>query len=130
MYMLWKTFRFEASHLLPFHDGKCARLHGHSWRGIVRVVGKNLYTGGPKRGMLVDYVDIKTALDPLIEGYLDHYHLNDSLKMESPTCENIAKWVYEKLSAKIPELREVEIRETCTTGCIFAPDDRLYFQSE
>jgi 6-pyruvoyltetrahydropterin/6-carboxytetrahydropterin synthase len=34
-----KRFRFESSHVLPHHTGKCARLHGHSYRLEVTVRG-------------------------------------------------------------------------------------------
>ena len=34
-----KRFRFEAAHTLPFHPGKCARMHGHSYRLEVAVSG-------------------------------------------------------------------------------------------
>ena len=34
-----KHFRFEAAHALPFHPGKCARMHGHSYRLEVAVRG-------------------------------------------------------------------------------------------
>ena len=39
--------------------------------------------------------------------------------MENPTSEMVAKWIYEKLeTAGLPGLDAVEIRETCTSGCI------------
>jgi 6-pyruvoyltetrahydropterin/6-carboxytetrahydropterin synthase len=41
-WLLAKEFRFEAAHQLPYHDGKCARLHGHSWHGVVYVAGDTL----------------------------------------------------------------------------------------
>lgn len=54
MFRLEKTFRFEASHQLPKHDGKCARLHGHSWVGRVVIEGPDLIGDGAKAGMLQD----------------------------------------------------------------------------
>jgi 6-pyruvoyltetrahydropterin/6-carboxytetrahydropterin synthase len=119
MYRLWKHFKFEASHQLPHHDGKCKRLHGHSWVGKVIVEGDLLFKEGPKAGMLMDYSDIAKAINPLVEQYLDHWHLNDSLKMESPTSELVAKWVYDELlkSPIGPFLAMVEINETCTSSC-------------
>src|SRR5260370_40846854 len=32
MALITKIFRFEAAHNLPGHRGKCAHLHGHSYR--------------------------------------------------------------------------------------------------
>ncbi len=44
--ILTKTFHFEAAHHLPGHRGKCARLHGHSYRLEVTLRGpiKDSYT--------------------------------------------------------------------------------------
>jgi len=51
---------------------------------------------------------------------LDHYYLNESTKLENPTSEELARWIYEKLKlAGLPGLDAVEIRETCTSGCIY-----------
>src|SRR5438034_5141876 len=51
--LLRKTFRFEASHILPKHPGKCSRLHGHSWVLHVSITGPiNRDTG-----FVMDYAD-------------------------------------------------------------------------
>lgn len=118
-WVLTKEFRFEASHQLLHHDGKCARLHGHSWKGRVFVCGRSLHVDGPKQGMVIDYADIAAPIKNLVDGYLDHWHLNDSLGMESPTSENIARWLYVHLFNLIPGLIAVEIEETCTSSCRF-----------
>lgn len=123
MYRLEKTFSFEASHQLSEHDGKCRRLHGHSWRVTVIVEGKHLHTSGPKKGMLIDYGDISAAMHPLIEQRLDHWHLNESLAPIYPTSENIAVFIWDYLK-KLPgfELMSglaVRVEETCTSACTF-----------
>ena len=56
-----KTFRFEAAHVLPFHPGKCARMHGHSYVLEVAVRGP-LQESGPARGMILDFDEIKTIV--------------------------------------------------------------------
>lgn len=114
---LSKDFTFEAAHVLPRHDGKCARLHGHSWKLTVEVANDRLETQGPKTGMVMDFVDIKAAVAPLLESKLDHYYLNDSLEMANPTSENVARWVFDRLLPKLPLLRSVTINETCTSAC-------------
>lgn len=118
-WILSKEFTFEASHQLPHHDGKCARLHGHSWRGMVYVSGDILHSDGAKQGMVMDYADIKKHLKPLVENHLDHYHLNDSLKLETPTSEAVAQWIYNQLKSVIPNLVCVRIDETCTSRCLY-----------
>lgn len=120
-WILAKEFRFEAAHKLPNHDGKCARLHGHSWRGVIYVAGNALVKSGHKEGMLIDYADIKSYLKPLVENYLDHYYLNETTGLNAPTSENIAQWIYEKLErAGLPGLIGVRIDETCTSVCFYS----------
>ncbi|NEP85649.1 MAG: 6-carboxytetrahydropterin synthase QueD [Okeania sp. SIO2C2] len=119
-WIIGKEFRFEASHQLPNHDGKCARLHGHSWRGVIYVSGNELVNSGGKQGMIMDYGDIKKHLKPLLYDYLDHYHLNETTGLVNPTSEAIAKWIYEQLENKIPGLVAVRIDETCTSKCIYS----------
>ena len=117
---IYKEFRFEAAHMLPHHDGKCRRLHGHSWIGRVYVKGNQLIEDGTKQGMIIDYGDIKQYLKPLLDHYLDHYYLNETTGLENPTSEAIAKWIFDHLElAGLPGLYAVEIRETCTSGCIY-----------
>lgn len=67
---LMKEFRFEASHILPKHLGKCSRLHGHSW--VLRVYVKGEIN--PDTGFVMDYGDIKKVVQPLVDA-LDHRHL-------------------------------------------------------
>lgn len=121
MFTLSKSFRFEASHQLPAHDGKCARLHGHSWIGRVYVRGSELQASGPKAGMLLDFGDLKAIVNPLVDAYLDHHHLNDTTGLENPTSEELARWIYQRLKPQLPELVAIEIEETCTSSCRYEP---------
>lgn len=118
---LEKEFRFEASHQLPHHEGKCRRLHGHSWVGRLVCEGNELKTTGPDRGMLVDFYDMKKAIQPLLEEYLDHWHLNDSLKLENPTTEEVARWIFDRAKPKLPSLASIILEETCTARCEYRP---------
>ena len=61
-----KRFRWEAAHRLPWHNGDCANLHGHSYRMTVEVTGRP-----NEQGMLLDFQDIKQLLQPLIKSW-DH----------------------------------------------------------
>lgn len=121
MWILSKSFKFEASHQLPNHDGKCRRLHGHSWRGRLICEGVELQSEGAKASMLIDYGDISAAVEPLVFKYLDHYHLNESTKLENPTSEELSRWVFDKIKPILPSLAAVIIEETCTTRCEYRP---------
>lgn len=122
MWKLTKRFTFEAAHRLPNHDGKCRRLHGHSWAAIVELGGSALHDTGPKQGMVVDYSDIKGAVGPLVEEYLDHHYLNETLEMENPTSEQIARWLFGKIKIRVPGLLSVTIEETCTCSCTYSDE--------
>ena len=121
MWTLTKEFTFEAAHRLPSHAGKCGRIHGHSWRGLVIVRGDKLQKSGSSAGMLVDFSDLKSPVAVLLNDYLDHYHLNETTGLENPTSEELARWIYNKLRPAIPLLVAVKIHETCTSACHYEP---------
>src|SRR5262245_24784995 len=79
---LMKEFTFEASHRLPRHKGKCARLHGHSWKFRIYCEGKI----DPHTHMVVDFYDMGQVGKKIVE-LLDHKHLgvNDFLDASDPT---------------------------------------------
>lgn len=138
---LTKEFRFEASHILPKHPGKCSRLHGHSWVLKVSVEGPV----NPDTGFVVDYAEISDRVKPLIE-QLDHRHLGQWISPAEqnriptrpefsvglgtshmveflgpnfyPSSENllleIGKWLF-KHSVRWSKL---ELNETCTSSAI------------
>lgn len=110
-----KTFAFDAAHQLPHHDGKCARLHGHTY-SVTLVLDGPVQTEGPKRGMVFDYGDIKAAFKPLLDGYLDHHYLNETTGLENPTGELLAEWIGQRLIPSLPLLVAVSVSETCTTS--------------
>lgn len=124
-FRLSKRATFEASHRLPHHDGKCARLHGHSWRVEVEVTGETPHLAGPKAGMVADFGDISAPLKALVEASLDHYHLNDSTGLEDPTSECLCVWIYDHLVVEYHALgvtlSAVTVEETCTSRARFEP---------
>lgn len=64
---------FDCAHQLPNHDGKCANLHGHTYKVVVSVAGRVLQKpGDPKEGMVVDFGVIKAIYKSLIENVCDH----------------------------------------------------------
>ena len=121
MWTLTKHFPFEAAHFLPHHDGKCQRMHGHSWVMDVECRRDALDSDGPKQGMVVDFGDISTAVKPLLDGWLDHYVLNETTGLESPTSECLAEWIYSWLKPRVPYLHAITIAETCTSACRYEP---------
>ncbi len=121
MFELQKTFRFEASHVLTHHDGKCSRLHGHSYEMTLIFRGQELQKEGPQKHMLIDFNDISKAVHPLIKSHLDHHFLNETLQTDSPTAEFIAVWIYNQLQSKFTSLYAVCIKETSSSSVTYCP---------
>ena len=113
---IYKEFHFEAAHRLPnVPEGhKCARLHGHSFHVRLTVSGK----AEEPSGWVMDFGEVKERFKPIYD-QLDHYYLNEIEGLENPTSENIARWIWLRLKPSLPQLSKIEIRETCTSGCIY-----------
>ncbi|GAA5213728.1 6-carboxytetrahydropterin synthase QueD [Corallincola platygyrae] len=113
---IYKDFTFEAAHQLPnVPEGhKCGRLHGHSFKVRLTVEGDV----DPHTGWIIDFADIKGVFKP-IYNRLDHHYLNDIEGLENPTSEVIAEWIWNQVKPELPLLAEVEVKETCTCGCIY-----------
>jgi 6-pyruvoyltetrahydropterin/6-carboxytetrahydropterin synthase len=115
---IFKEFAFEAAHYLPLVPSghKCGRLHGHSYRATVHVKGDV----GPM-GWVVDFAEVTVAFAPLAD-QLDHRYLNEVEGLSNPTSENVARWIFDRLAESLP-LAAVAVRETCTSGVVYRPDD-------
>lgn len=124
--LLRKTFRFEASHILPKHPGKCSRLHGHSWVLHVEVEGQI----DDETGFVMDYAEISEGVRPLIDN-LDHRHLGafpgwllDSIPADNcvpgitvgfyPSSENLLWWIGNQLKGLV--WTNLVLEETCTSS--------------
>lgn len=113
---IYKDFVVEAAHRLPNVPAghKCARLHGHSFHIRIYVAGEV----GEASGWVMDFKEIKDCFAPIFS-LLDHNYLNEIPGLENPTSENIARWIWKKLKPQLAQLSRVEIKETCTSGCVY-----------
>ena len=113
---IFKEFTFEAAHRLPNvpTGHKCARLHGHSYLVAVHIAGPV----GAETGWVRDFAELSSAMRPVLDR-LDHYYLNDIEGLDNPTSEVLARWIWEHLCGALPELSQVVVRETCTSGCVY-----------
>jgi len=111
-----KSLHFEAAHRLPNtpKGHKCRELHGHSYTCEIHITG----AVDRDRGWVCDFADIKDAFAPL-HAMLDHHVLNDIDGLTNPTAENIAKWVWERLTVRIDGLAAIVIHETPTSRCVY-----------
>ena len=130
MYTLKTSAAFDSAHFLAGYSGKCANLHGHRWVLEVEAGQAELQQTGEKRGMVLDFADLKSAVRQLADSY-DHALIYEqgslraatleALRAEQfrlievpyrPTAENFAKAFYDALQAAgLPVLR-VTVYET------------------
>ncbi|PIW28945.1 MAG: 6-carboxytetrahydropterin synthase QueD [Rhodospirillales bacterium CG15_BIG_FIL_POST_REV_8_21_14_020_66_15] len=109
-------FSFESARRLPrLPDSHiCSRLHGNTF--LLRVA-----VTGPVReseGWVIDFAEVAARVEPVLAD-IDHKYLNEVPGLENPTTENIAIWLWDRLSTRLQGLSEIEIRENATTGCVY-----------
>lgn len=105
MHRLRIESHFDAAHKLIGYEGKCAELHGHTWKVEVFVVGEKL----DDIGILVDFSMLKEKMNKIIDK-LDHKILNDVKEIGNPTCENISKYIFENLKDLLEHVKLEKVR--------------------
>jgi 6-pyruvoyltetrahydropterin/6-carboxytetrahydropterin synthase len=78
-----KIFTFDSAHRLDDYIGKCANLHGHTYKLEVSIKGRTDH-----RGIVVDFGDIKNIVNEQIIAKYDHRFLNDLMDFNT-TAENM-----------------------------------------
>jgi 6-pyruvoyltetrahydropterin/6-carboxytetrahydropterin synthase len=100
-----RAFAFEAAHQLPWHPGKCRRLHGHHYRLEVTVEGPL-----GQNGVVIDFDELRDVVQREIVDRYDHQHLNEL--MDNPTAELIAGEVWKRLETAGLRLAHLRLWET------------------
>lgn len=115
-YEIKQHFSIESARWLPHLPAShpCSRMHGHSFKIILRLVG-DLH---PQIGWMIDYNDIQAIMKPLIEK-IDHRVLNEVEGLENPTSELLAKWLYDHAKPLLKDLVQVSVAETPSTECSY-----------
>lgn len=120
-----KIFTFDSAHNLINYEGKCKRLHGHTYKLEVTVKGYP-----DNRGLVIDFGDLKSIVNEEIIERLDHEYLNDIFDFNT-TCENMVEWMFGKLEAKLKSekyyLEKIRLWETPTS---FADIERADYFDE
>ena len=121
MVYLTRKIEFAASHL--YHSpalsaeenrrvfGKCNNPHGHghNYTLEVTIAGEP----DPVTGMVLDLKELKLILEREIMQRMDHRFLNyevAELNGKIPTCENVARVIWDLLEPKIPQGRLHKVR--------------------
>ena len=104
MYKISATATFASAHSLRGYEGACENLHGHNW-----VVRATLGTYElDKIGIAYDFKLLKKNLHEIIDRF-DHQYLNEMPPFDkiNATSENMAKFIFDSLSKKLPKLVKV-----------------------
>jgi 6-pyruvoyltetrahydropterin/6-carboxytetrahydropterin synthase len=90
-----KEFTFEAAHALKGYDGPCRNIHGHSYKLSVTVIGEPIPSvDSPKKGMVMDFGDLKRMIKKNIIDPFDHALIlsseygKEELNLPAESCEN------------------------------------------
>lgn len=129
MYLLKTSASFDSAHFLSGYNGKCANIHGHTWKIEVTACSSSLIENSEKRGMVVDFSDLKSAVRTMAKDF-DHTLIYEkgslkpstveALKSEGfslkevsfrPTAENFAECFYNSLKEFLP-IKKVAVYET------------------
>ena len=118
--IVYKKFNIESARSLPnvSNSHLCARVHGHSFEIIIKVKGDL----GKKSGFVIDFEEIENSFKP-IRSLLDHSYLNDIKGLENPTSENLCIYIWNVIKTSLPNIFEIEIKETRLTGCIYRGEE-------
>lgn len=112
-------FTFEAAHQTPPYSS----LHGHSFHVTVFLRGP----AHPVFGWSHDLTQVEAEIRE-VKHRIDHRYLNDIEGLETPTLENLAKWLWHELDARIPGFDRVLVRRGCAgqaEGCVYARQPAL-----
>ena len=105
--------KFQAAHFLREYQGKCEKVHGHSFRIEVEIRITEL----DKTGIGIDFTEIKQHMAELLP---DHTLLNEVYEF-NPTAENLSRYFFNELKKRYPVIR-VTIWESEDASAAYAED--------
>lgn len=105
--------KFSAAHFLEHYQGKCEKMHGHTFEMEVHFRTREL----DRSGISVDFGEIKEYLRGLVP---DHKVLNEVYDF-SPSAENLARYFFEQIKLNYPVIR-VMIWESDDAGASYGED--------
>ena len=110
-----QQFTFDAAHHLGAGAAENRRMHGHSFYVEVTLRGEP----DAATGFLRDFGEVGAALKS-VRDLLDHHLLNDVEGLGPPTLENLARFIYVRARARLPEVARVRIaRPSHGQSCLY-----------
>ena len=101
---LHTEFKFDAAHYIDGYNGKCGRMHGHSYKVKMTAKSHKLNPSAYLNtdDMVCDFAELKWAAKDVTKGGLDHGVLNEELTVNT-TAERIAEYIHQETMKKIPD---------------------------
>jgi 6-pyruvoyltetrahydropterin/6-carboxytetrahydropterin synthase len=137
-----RRIEWDMGHRIPNHESLCRNIHGHRYVTEIFIEGPLINErGDPEEGMVKDFSFLKTMLlfipeeldhsfmiyknDPLLpylEEFDDNHHaVTHSLRINKmnfiPTAENIAAFIFRKLTQNCDDLKLVKVIVWETPNC-------------
>ncbi len=106
--------RFSAAHYLKEYQGKCEKVHGHTFHVEAAIRAREL----DRAGIGFDFTEIQKALAAILP---DHTLLNEALPF-NPSAENIARHLYVELKKTYP-VESVTVWESEDASATYSEDD-------
>ena len=137
MIYLTRKVEFSAAHTLynpkltPEENerlfGKCGNPKGHGHNYVLEVTVRGEVD--EKSGFFINVDVLKEIIEREVIAHLDHRNMNleiDDFKENVPTCENMVKWIWNRLSDRIEggELYRVRLFETRNNYVEYFGDER------
>ena len=123
---LHTEFKFDAAHFIDGYDGKCGRMHGHTYKVHMKAKSHKLNPSAYLKtsDMVCDFKELKWAAKDSERGGFDHGVLND-LMQENTTAERIAEYINQETKKRIPSGIELEVTvwETETSWVSYTDKD-------
>jgi len=106
---------FWASHQLVLPEGSKEPVHHHNWLVSAGVSSDKLNS----MAVVMDFQELKAMVDNIVSEF-DNMALNEIsyFRRNNPSAENVARYIYEKLRAELPEgVKLQNIRVVEEPGC-------------
>jgi 6-pyruvoyltetrahydropterin/6-carboxytetrahydropterin synthase len=120
MWILKKTVQFTGLHRLPENSGPSGAWHKHNFVCHALVAYNSIGNKGDSAGLSIDFCVIEEALNAIKDKYLHDKNLNDTTGLNNPSCEELSRWIFNKLKNYIPCLHSVELEESSTASCVYS----------
>lgn len=131
MITLQRKYHFYAAHRNKGAGEKCGRIHGHTYKVVCSFEFNQINSD---TGATMLFQDVDKIVEPIIKS-LDHYLLlfiydrlakilHDAGEKYLPvpfetSCENLAIYLWDCISAQISNLSQIELQETESSNIIY-----------